>query len=72
MDDKRRKGEWMTSEEKEQEYINISDLVRLRVAVGVLREIIPENSTVINYSDFKEIMKILKDWESSLGKEIII
>jgi len=62
----------MTSEEKEQEYINISDLVRLRVAVGVLREIIPENSTVINYSDFKEIMKILKDWESSLGKEIII
>lgn len=54
----------------EKEYINVSDLNRLRQACTILATIIPANSDVIVKEDFQEIMSKLQDWEQELGEDV--
>lgn len=57
---------------KEQDYINVSDLARVRSAIVVLRNIIPKNSTIIKEEDYYKIMSKLYSWESDLVELIKI
>lgn len=57
---------------KEQEYINVSDLAKIRSAISVLRNIIPASSKVINKNDFAKVMDRLYKWEQKLSSKIII
>lgn len=57
---------------KEQEYINVSDLTRIRSMIIVGRNIIPENNKVIDKNDFAEIMDRLYTWEQKLSSKIEI
>jgi hypothetical protein len=54
----------------EQQYIDVSDRVRLCNALKILHEIIPENSSVITKKELSNIMGQLRKWELELFKVI--
>lgn len=56
----------------EQEYVDLSDLNRLRHARKILSDIIPENSTIIEEEPFREVMKTLWKLQENLTDEISI
>ena len=55
-----------------QEYIDISDRVRVSNALHILSEIIPEQSSVITPSELQHVLTALHYWEENLLKQIII
>ena len=50
----------------EQKYIDCGDMVRVGDALMVLREIVPESSSVIEKNQYQEVMKILRIWHMKL------
>lgn len=56
----------------EQEYIAATDLAKIRHATKILREIVPENSTIIKPELYREIIKQLKRWEIHFERTINI
>lgn len=56
----------------EQEYIDVSDLAKLRSAKAILSDITPANSKVIDLYDFSTIMEHLAIWEIELSEKINI
>ena len=50
----------------EQEYIDYQDGIRIRIIKDILREIVPENSSVIDLKDYTEMMRKLSSWEEKL------
>lgn len=47
----------------EQEYIHTKDLGIITSVIKILKEIIPENSEIIDKKDFQEIMRLLTIWK---------
>jgi len=56
---------------KEQEYIDLSDMVLLESIRKALREIIPANSDVIKNSDYRMVLNIIASWIEKLKLEQI-
>lgn len=54
----------------EREYIDLSDRVRLTSALSILREIIPENSNVIDPEEFKKARACLAKYEHLLWGKV--
>lgn len=50
----------------EREYIDATDLAKVRSAIAVLRQILPENSTVITRPEYGEVMPVLYHWQDQL------
>ena len=57
---------------KEQEYINVSDLLKTTGAVKMLCEIVPDNSEIIDNKELGEILSKLSYWQSKLFESINI
>lgn len=57
---------------KEQEYINVSDLLKTTGAIKILREIVPDNSEIIDNKELGKILSKLNKWQSKLFKSINI
>jgi small-conductance mechanosensitive channel len=55
----------------EQEYINATDLAKLRSALNILKEIVPENSTIIPTEEFKKVRAEIFHWEIAITKNIM-
>ena len=51
---------------KEQEYINVADLTRIRAAAELLRAITPSISPVIETAGLQHIMIQLHQWDEAL------
>ena len=56
----------------EQEYINVSDLTKITGAINVLREIVPDNSEIIENKKLVGIICKLSEWQSKLFESINI
>jgi hypothetical protein len=56
----------------EQEYINTSDLARIRSMIAVSKNIIPANSKIINNTEFYKIMQLLYKLEQKLSSKTVI
>jgi hypothetical protein len=54
----------------EQEYINLTELERVRNAIIILRKITPTISVVIAETEHAALMRVLSAWENALSKEI--
>lgn len=54
----------------EQEYIDCGDRVRISHMINVLRDIVPENSSVIDLKDYTQMMRKLTSWEKKLFKAL--
>lgn len=52
----------------EQEYIDASDLQKVRIANQLLRQIHPVNSSIIDPQHFRKVILILQKWEDDLYK----
>ena len=50
----------------EQEYIDLSDRVRISTAYQILATVIPENSNIIEKKEYQNVMKIISTWETKL------
>jgi len=56
----------------EQEYVDMSDLTKARMALKIIYDIIPKNSKVIKAESHRVVVRILNGWEKDLGGEIHI
>ena len=56
----------------QQEYIDVSDRVRVSNALQILTEIVPEYSSVITASELQHVLTALRYWEEKLFKQIEI
>lgn len=56
----------------EQEYIDATDIEKVRSAKEALQRIVPANSSVVNPIDYDTVMKIIYAWEHKLYKTIKI
>ena len=54
----------------EQEYLDVSDLARIRTARQVLRDICPETSQVVDRERYREIHRVLQLWDAALTSGI--
>jgi hypothetical protein len=54
----------------EQEYINVSELKSITLAMKCLREIVPGNSEVVNREKLQGIFKQLSEWQEKLFETI--
>ena len=54
----------------QQEYIDVSDRVRVSTALNILNEIIPEQSSVITPSELQHVLVALQHWETRLFERI--
>lgn len=54
----------------QQEYIDVSDRVRVSNALQILGEIIPEQSCVITPSELQHVLTALRYWEKKLLEQI--
>lgn len=52
----------------EQEYIDRGDQLKVECAVDILRDILPENSSIVDGGEFMQVMGILKKWEDEYIK----
>jgi hypothetical protein len=50
----------------EQEYVDVTDRVKISAAIKSLIDIVPENSSVIDATQFNDIMDVLYGWEIRL------
>ena len=51
----------------EQEYIHVSDGVRVATILDIIKEIVPENSRIITKDEYQTVCEILKKWEIKLS-----
>ncbi len=56
----------------QQEYLDVSDRVRVSNALQILGEIIPEQSSVISPSELQHVLTALRYWEEKLLNHIRI
>jgi hypothetical protein len=56
----------------QQEYIDVSDRLRVSTALNILNEIIPEQSSVITPSELQHVLVALQYWEKRLFERIEI
>jgi hypothetical protein len=56
----------------QQEFIDVSDRVRVSTALTILSEIIPEQSSVITPSELQHVLVALQYWEKRLFERIEI
>jgi hypothetical protein len=56
----------------QQEYLDVSDRMRVSNAMQILAEIIPEQSSVITPSELQHVLSALRYWEENLLKQIVI
>ena len=56
----------------QQEYIDVSDRLRVSTALNILNEIIPEQSSVITPSELQHVLVALQCWEKRLFERIEI
>lgn len=54
----------------ERDFINATDLRSVQMALHSLKQVIPENSKVIQNEEHKRIIRTLKTWEEELYKEV--
>ncbi|UCF92366.1 MAG: hypothetical protein JSW39_29555 [Desulfobacterales bacterium] len=54
----------------QQEYIDVSDRVRVSNALQILAEIIPEQSSVISPSEIQHVLAALRYWEKKLLEQV--
>ena len=55
---------------EQQEYIDVSDRVRISNALQILSDITPENSSVITPSELQHVLTALRYWEEKLLEQI--
>jgi hypothetical protein len=53
----------------EKEYINLTDLNKLQIALSVLREICPANSDIINEKELQKCTSKLYEWVDLLREK---
>jgi hypothetical protein len=56
----------------QQEYIDVSDRIRVSNARQILSEIVPEQSSVITPSELQHVLTALRYWEEKLLYQIKI
>lgn len=56
---------------KEKEYINLTDLQKLRIAIIILYDIEPENSSVIEKHKFNKMRRQLVKWQDDLTDNFV-
>ena len=56
----------------QQEYIDVSDRIRVSNARQILSEIVPEQSSVITPSELQHVLAALRYWEEKLLNQIKI
>ena len=56
----------------QQEYIDVSDRMKIFHALQILSEIVPEQSSVITPSELQHVLAALRYWEETLLKKISI
>ncbi len=56
----------------QQEYIDVSDRIRVSNARQILSEIVPEQSSVITPSELQHVLTTLRYWEEKLLHQIKI
>ena len=56
----------------QQEYIDVSDRIRVSNARQILNEIVPEQSSVITPSELQHVLTALRYWEEKLLHQIKI
>jgi len=56
----------------EKEYIDVGDLKTVIASLSVLRDICPENSSVIDVGEYREVYGIIRSWRESLFELINI
>jgi len=56
----------------QQEYIDVSDRIRVSNARQILSEIVPEQSSVITPSELQHVLTSLRYWEEKLLNQIKI
>jgi hypothetical protein len=54
----------------QQEYIDVSNRVRVSNALQILSEIMPEHSSAITASELQHVLTALSYWEEKLLEEI--
>ena len=54
----------------EEEYCDVRDLQKIESARNILRDIIPEISSVVDLDRYVFIVKTLKEWETALYSRI--
>lgn len=57
---------------EEQDYINSTDLAKIRIAKQIIADIIPQNSDVIGIREYQGVLEVLSSWETQYYKKIII
>ena len=55
---------------EQQEYMDVSDRVRISNALQILSDITPENSSVITPSELQHVLTALRYWEEKLLEQI--
>ena len=55
---------------EQQEYIDVTDRVRISHALKILSDITPENSSVITPSELQHVLTALRYWEEKLFEQI--
>ena len=56
----------------EQEYIDLSDRIRVTAALQILSEIFPERSSVIDPLELQQVILALHRWEDELIRSLQI
>ena len=57
---------------RQQEYLDVSDRVRVSNALQILSEIIPEYSSIITASELQHVLTALRHWEEKLLEQMEI
>lgn len=57
---------------REEEYILVSDLARVRDLMATLREIVPANNTEIDEDSYRFVWNYLIGWEKRISNAITI
>jgi hypothetical protein len=54
----------------EREYINLTDLQRVRDAKGILRQMNNESNPCVHPKEWSEVMAKLSEWETLMSKKV--
>ena len=54
----------------QQVYIDVSDRIRVSIALQILGEIVPEQSSIITPSELQHVLTALRYWEEKLLNQI--
>lgn len=51
----------------EQEYIDATDLAKLRIADTIIRDVLPANSSVVDKESHRTVCRIIQQWTDRLS-----